>query len=187
LLLKQKFYPTPHRGRGIKSKHQIPSNENEDKAIIPPKDGILFDLLYNCQVMKIDLATIINNEVQYEYIRAPGPGGQNVNKVATAVQLRFDAAGSPNLTPEIKSRLLILAGRRATSNGEIVISAHRYRSQEKNREDALIRLLNLIRRAEYRPPPRRATHPTRSSQEKRLAQKKRRSEIKRGRSSTDSE
>ncbi|MGA9397383.1 MAG: alternative ribosome rescue aminoacyl-tRNA hydrolase ArfB [Anaerolineaceae bacterium] len=137
--------------------------------------------------MKPDLDTIINAELHFNYVRAPGPGGQNVNKVATAVQLRFNAAGSPSLTAEIKTRLLKLAGKRATSAGEIIINAHRYRSQEKNREDALTRLVTLIQRAEYRPVPRHATRPTRSSQEKRLALKKRRSEIKRGRISPDSE
>jgi ribosome-associated protein len=129
-----------------------------------------------------DIPGILENEIQLDYIRSPGPGGQNVNKLATAVQLRFDATGSPNLTAEVKARLLKLAGSRATGSGEIVINAHRYRSQEKNRADAIERLVALIRKAEYKPAPRRPTRPTRASQERRLAHKKNRSEVKRRRS-----
>jgi ribosome-associated protein len=129
-----------------------------------------------------DIPGILENEIQLDYIRSPGPGGQNVNKLATAVQLRFDAAGSPSLTAEVKARLLKLAGSRATGSGEIVINAHRYRSQEKNRADAIERLVALIRKAEYKPAPRHPTRPTRASQEKRLAHKKNRSEVKRRRS-----
>jgi ribosome-associated protein len=129
-----------------------------------------------------DIPGILENEIQLDYIRSPGPGGQNVNKLATAVQLRFDAAGSPSLTAEVKARLLKLAGSRATGSGEIVINAHRYRSQEKNRADAIERLVALIRKAEYKPAPRRPTRPTHASQERRLAHKKNRSEVKRRRS-----
>jgi ribosome-associated protein len=143
---------------------------------------MLFKVNYNCDMSESIIKSILDNEIQLDYIRSPGPGGQNVNKLATAVQLRFDAAGSSNLTPEVKTRLLKLAGSRATSAGEIVINAHRYRSQEKNRLEAIERLVNLIRRAEYQPIPRRPTRPTRSSQEKRLSEKKSRSAIKRHRS-----
>jgi ribosome-associated protein len=131
---------------------------------------------------KSAINSILENEIQLDYIRSPGPGGQNVNKLATAVQLRFKVAGSPSLTEEIKARLLKLAGSRATGAGEIVINAHRFRSQEKNRADAIERLVTLIQKAEYKPVPRRPTRPTRSSQEKRLSDKKNRSEIKRRRS-----
>jgi ribosome-associated protein len=131
---------------------------------------------------KSAINSILENEIQLDYIRSPGPGGQNVNKLATAVQLRFKVAGSPSLTAEIKARLLKLAGSRATGAGEIVINAHRFRSQEKNRADAIERLVTLIQKAEYKPVPRRPTRPTRSSQEKRLSDKKNRSEIKRRRS-----
>ena len=129
-----------------------------------------------------DIKIILDNEIQLDYIRSPGPGGQNVNKLATAVQLRFNVTGSPSLTMEIKTRLLKLAGSRATGAGEIVMNAHRYRSQEKNRADAIERLVALIRKAEYKPITRRPTRPTRSSQEKRLSEKKNRSAIKRHRS-----
>ena len=131
---------------------------------------------------KSTINSILDTEIQLDYIRSPGPGGQNVNKLATAVQLRFNASGSPSLTTEIKTRLLKLAGRRATGNGEIIINAHRYRSQEKNRADAIERLVALIQKAEYKPVPRRPTRPTRASQERRLAHKKNRSETKRRRS-----
>ena len=130
---------------------------------------------------KPDLSGILEKEIQLDYIRSPGPGGQNVNKLATAVQLRFDVSGSSNLTSEIKTRLLKLAGSRATGTGEIVITAHRFRSQEKNREDAIERLVTLIHRAEYKPATRHPTRPTRASRERRLAMKRNRSNTKKNR------
>ncbi|MCB1151724.1 aminoacyl-tRNA hydrolase [bacterium] len=121
------------------------------------------------------------DELQVSFVRASGPGGQNVNKVATAVQLRFDAAGSPSLSAEVRERLLRLAGKRATDDGEIIIDARRYRTQERNRQDAVERLVELIRRAAVRPKARRATKPTRASKERRLDQKRQRSAVKQGR------
>ncbi len=139
---------------------------------------------YNSNMGKSAIEAIIDNEIQLDYVRSPGPGGQNVNKLATAVQLRFDVNSSPSLSVEVKDRLLKLAGSRATGTGEIVIQAHRFRSQEKNRADAIERLVAFIRRAEYKPATRHPTRPTRASQERRLAAKKNRSEIKRRRSGT---
>jgi ribosome-associated protein len=132
-------------------------------------------------MLKTNTQAILEYEIKLDFIRSPGPGGQNVNKLATAVQLRFNAAASPNLTPEVKNRLLKLAGSRATSAGEIVINAHRYRSQEKNRLEAIERLVALIQKAEYKPATRHPTRPTRSSQEKRLETKRKRSGIKKSR------
>ena len=122
---------------------------------------------------------IDESEIEEEFVRASGPGGQNVNKVATAVMLRFNAAGSPSLTDDVRERLRRVAGKRMTRDGVIVIHARRYRTQERNRRDALDRLVTLIRRATERPKPRRRTKPTGASREKRLQTKRRRSEAKR--------
>jgi len=122
---------------------------------------------------------IDEKEIAEKFIRASGPGGQNVNKVATAVQLRFDAAKSPNLPADARRRLLGLAGRRATAAGVVVIDARRFRTRQRNRRDALDRLIALIRQAARKPKPRVKTKPTAAARQKRLAAKRRRSEIKR--------
>ena len=120
-------------------------------------------------------------EVQVEFIRSAGPGGQNVNKVATAVQLRFDLDGSPSLPPAIKERARQLAGSRLTTDGWIIITARQYRSQQQNREAALARLVALLQRAAHPPKPRRATQPSAADRERRLDEKRRRSAQKRDR------
>ena len=125
---------------------------------------------------------IDEGELDESFVRASGPGGQNVNKVSTAVQLRFDVANSPSLPNDVRARLVKLAGRRMTKDGELIIVANQYRTQERNRDDARTRLIELIARAaESPPPPRRKTRPTRASKERRLTDKKKRGEIKRGR------
>ncbi|HZW46935.1 MAG TPA: alternative ribosome rescue aminoacyl-tRNA hydrolase ArfB [Microvirga sp.] len=120
-------------------------------------------------------------ELQESFIRASGPGGQNVNKVESAVQLRFDVRNSPSLPEDVKDRLERIAGRRLTNEGVLVITAQRFRTQERNREDAVARLVDLIRQATERPKPRRPTRPTLASKKRRLEAKGRRSEIKKGR------
>jgi ribosome-associated protein len=117
-------------------------------------------------------------ELEFDYIRAPGPGGQNVNKVASAVQLRFNAGASTILDEHSRTRLATLAGRRLTRTGWIVLTAHRHRTQEANRRDALERLATLITAARLRPKPRRATKPTRGARERRLEGKKQRTQVK---------
>ena len=120
-------------------------------------------------------------EIHESFIRASGPGGQNVHKVSSAVQLRFDARRSPSLPDDVRMRLEKLAGSRLTGEGVLVITAQRFRTQERNREDALARLLDLIRKATERPKPRRPTRPTLASKHRRLEAKGRRADIKKGR------
>lgn len=123
--------------------------------------------------------SIDEKEIQEEFIQASGPGGQNVNKVATAVQLRFDVAHSSSLAEVVRTRLRQLAGSRMNSNGVLIIEARRFRSQERNRRDALERLVKLIRQATEEPKPRRKTKPTLASKKKRLATKRQQSKLKR--------
>ncbi|QEO18561.1 alternative ribosome rescue aminoacyl-tRNA hydrolase ArfB [Acetobacter vaccinii] len=125
---------------------------------------------------------LAESELEVSYILASGPGGQNVNKVATAAQLRFDAARSPSLPERVRARLLEVAGTRATRDGVIVITARRFRTQQRNREDAVERLAGLIREAAHRPAFRVATRPSRASRQRRLDGKAHRATIKRGRS-----
>jgi ribosome-associated protein len=119
-----------------------------------------------------------DNEIEESFVRASGPGGQNVNKVSSAVQLRFDLSGSRSLPQDVRERLARLAGRQLTGDGVIVIIAHRYRTQERNRRAALDRLIALIRRAAVPPTPRRPTKPSRAAKERRLQAKARRATVK---------
>jgi ribosome-associated protein len=123
--------------------------------------------------------SIDDSELEWSFVRSSGPGGQNVNKVATAVQLRFNAAESPNLPDPVRQRLLKLAGSAATSEGEVVLDARGTRSQKRNRQEAMDKLLTLIRRAAVRPKKRRKTRPTRASRRRRLEAKRQRSQTKR--------
>lgn len=120
---------------------------------------------------------IDESELQFAFVRASGPGGQNVNKVATAVQLRFDVNRS-SLAVDVKERLRHLAGNRITGDGELLIEAKKYRTQEQNREDAINRFVELVQRAVEKPKRRTKTRPTAASREKRLKEKKVRGEVK---------
>jgi ribosome-associated protein len=121
---------------------------------------------------------IDDSEIEESFIRSSGPGGQNVNKLATAVQLRFDVRQSPSLPHDVRARLERLAGKRLTRDGVLVITAQRFRTQERNRDDALERLVEMIRAAAVRPTPRRPTKPTFGSKVRRLEGKKRRAGLK---------
>jgi len=125
---------------------------------------------------------IDDSEIAERFVRASGPGGQNVNKLASAVQLRFDARRSPALPEGVRTRLMRLAGRRLTKAGVLVITAQRHRTQEANRRDALERLIELIRRAAEPPTPRKPTQPTPASRRRRLEAKSRHAALKRSRS-----
>ena len=128
--------------------------------------------------------SIDESELQFAFVRASGPGGQNVNKVATAVQLRFDVLHS-SLPNEVKERLKHLAGNKITTEGELLIEAKKFRTQEQNREDAIRRFVDLLQRAFQKPKARTKTKPTPASREKRLKQKKQRGEIKKMRQSKE--
>ena len=121
---------------------------------------------------------IPESEIHFDFVRGSGPGGQNVNKVATAVQLRFAVGLSPSLPKEVKSRLLALAGKRISSEGVLILTARRYRTQARNREDVLERFIALVRKAALPPKKRRKTRPTASSKEKRLKEKERTGRLK---------
>jgi ribosome-associated protein len=125
-----------------------------------------------------DRISIDESELAESFIRASGPGGQNVNKLSSAVQLRFDVRQSPSLPHDVRARLERLAGKRLTREGVLVITAQRHRTQERNRADARERLIELIREAATPPVPRRPTRPTRASRERRIESKKRRATIK---------
>ena len=125
------------------------------------------------------------NEIQEEFVRSSGPGGQNVNRVATAVQLRFDIVNSASLSEDVRRRLMRLGGSRVTRDGVLIIDARRFRTQEQNRRDARERLINLVRKAAEKPKPRRRSKPTAASKRKRIEAKRRRSRIKQQRQPVD--
>jgi ribosome-associated protein len=125
--------------------------------------------------------SLSEDEIQFDFIRASGPGGQNVNKVATSVQLRFDVRSSPSLQPDVKERLTRLAGSRMTGDGVLLIQARRYRTQDQNRLDAIQRLIVLIRKALVKPKVRKPTRPSLTARAARISEKKRQGGIKRTR------
>ena len=135
--------------------------------------------------MQVGHLTIDDDELVERFVRSAGPGGQNVNKVATAVELRFDVANSPSLTEPVRERLLARRDRRMTNDGVLVLSAQRFRTQERNREDARERLAAFIEAGLHAPKKRVATKPTRASKERRLDAKRRSSTIKQGRGRRD--
>ena len=125
-----------------------------------------------------DTISIDESEIEESFVRSSGPGGQNVNKLSTAVQLRFDVRHSPSLPNDVAIRLMALGGRRITKDGVLVLIAQSHRTQERNRADALERLVALIKEASVKPTPRRATKPTKASKQRRIEGKKRRSGLK---------
>jgi len=128
---------------------------------------------------------IDDGELHFDYIRASGPGGQNINKSSTAVQLRFDVVRSNSLPEDVRKRMLTLAGKRVTADGILVIDARRFRTQEQNRQDATDRFAEFVRRAVEKPKVRKPTHPGATARQRRLDSKKRRAKIKRLRGPLD--
>jgi len=154
---------------------QIP----RDRTIEEERDQVVAEIAVT-QHISID-----EKELQFDFIRAAGPGGQKVNKSSSAVQLRFDVLRSPSLPEEVRARLIRLAGRRLSEEGVLVIEAKRFRSQDRNRRDAIERLCSLIRKAALKPRRRRPTRPGGAARERRLQEKKRRSALKKQRGRRD--
>ena len=179
----QKIEPHPldvHLGRSLLTKSTSSGIVSTSPTALITRIRAFFHKTSRDIMLRITPTLAVDeNEIQLDFIRASGPGGQHVNKAATAVQLRFDARHSPSLSDDVRERLIRLAGNRVTEDGILIITARSFRSQERNRQDAIDRLVELIRKAAEEPKLRRKTKPARAAKQRRLDAKRRRSQAKR--------